>query len=120
MTAPRRRILTSGTDPDPRFTLANERTFLAWIRTALGTIAAGIAVDVFAADVVSDPWRRVVALVLIALGTVIAGASVAHWYRVESALRARRRLPLPLLAPMLVAGIVAAGIIVAIILIVRL
>ena len=30
--------------PDIRFTLANERTFLAWLRTAIGLIAAGVAV----------------------------------------------------------------------------
>ncbi|MBM4509720.1 DUF202 domain-containing protein, partial [Rhodococcus hoagii] len=31
-----------GEDPDPRFTLANERTYLAWVRTGLGLIAAAV------------------------------------------------------------------------------
>jgi len=31
-------------EPDYRFTLANERTFLAWQRTALGLLAAAVAV----------------------------------------------------------------------------
>ena len=31
-------------EPDYRFTLANERTFLAWERTALGLLAAAVAV----------------------------------------------------------------------------
>jgi hypothetical protein len=31
-------------EPDYRFTFANERTFLAWIRTALALIAGGVAV----------------------------------------------------------------------------
>lgn len=31
-------------EPDYRFTLANERTFLAWIRTALALLAGGVAV----------------------------------------------------------------------------
>jgi putative membrane protein len=31
-----------GTEPDYRFTLANERTFLAWIRTALALLAGGV------------------------------------------------------------------------------
>ncbi len=29
----RPRAFREGEDPDPRFTLANERTYLAWVRT---------------------------------------------------------------------------------------
>ena len=32
---------------DYRFLLANERTFLAWMRTALGLIAGGVALEQF-------------------------------------------------------------------------
>ena len=32
-----------GTEPDPRFSLANERTFLAWFRTGITLLALGIA-----------------------------------------------------------------------------
>ena len=39
-----RQVYAVGTEPDPRFTFANERTFLAWIRTALGFLAAGVAI----------------------------------------------------------------------------
>ena len=39
-----RRVYDHGEDPDPRFSFANERTFLAWIRTGLGFLAAGVAV----------------------------------------------------------------------------
>ncbi|WP_143342795.1 YidH family protein, partial [Crossiella equi] len=39
------RVYGVGEEPDPRFTLANERTFLAWIRTSLGLMAAGVAVE---------------------------------------------------------------------------
>jgi putative membrane protein len=34
-----------GEAPDYRFSLANERTFLAWIRTGLGFFVAAIAID---------------------------------------------------------------------------
>jgi putative membrane protein len=43
------KLLPGGTEPDPRFTLANERTFLAWIRTSLALLAGGIAVEAFTA-----------------------------------------------------------------------
>ena len=39
-----RRVYAAGSEPDPRFTFANERTFLAWIRTGLGFLAAGVAI----------------------------------------------------------------------------
>ena len=42
-----RRVFPEGTEPDPRFTLANERTFLAWMRTALAFIAGGVALEAF-------------------------------------------------------------------------
>jgi putative membrane protein len=46
-----RRVYEVGDEPDPRFTLANERTFLAWIRTALALIAAGVALEAIAVPV---------------------------------------------------------------------
>ncbi len=116
MSAPRRRLLADGTDPDPRFTLANERTFLAWIRTALAFIAAGVAVEAFAADVLPGMLREVVGLGLVALGTALAAGSFVRWYRVESALRAGRQLPLPVLAPVIAVVLLAAGVAVALVL----
>lgn len=50
-----RRLLPDGEEPDARFTLANERTFLAWIRTALAFIAGGIAVEAFTGDLFPPP-----------------------------------------------------------------
>ena len=46
----RQRLLGEGNEPDVRFSLANERTFLAWIRTALALLAGGIAVEAFTGD----------------------------------------------------------------------
>ena len=43
----RDRLAAIGSDPDPRFTFANERTFLAWNRTALAFVAAGLAAAEF-------------------------------------------------------------------------
>ena len=40
---PRGKWWLAGKTPDYRFTLANERTFLAWIRTALALMAGAVA-----------------------------------------------------------------------------
>lgn len=107
----RRRLLGDGEDPDPRFTLANERTLLAWIRTALAIIAAGIAVEAFGDTVLPAPWDRIVAVGLLLVGTAIAITSPIRWYRVESALRNHRPLPLPAIAALLSAAITIVALI---------
>ena len=66
------RVLGGGTEPDPRFTLANERTFLAWIRTSLAFLAGGIAVEAFTDDLFPAPVRTVLAGVLLLLGVLIS------------------------------------------------
>lgn len=72
------RLLAHGREPDPRFTLANERTFLAWIRTALAFLAGGVAVEAFAADVFADPYRTVISVLTISVGLLISvGAACA-------------------------------------------
>jgi putative membrane protein len=75
-----------GEDPDPRFTFANERTFLAWNRTALALVAAGLAV----AQLLrfgSGAARLIVALPLIVLGAVVSLTSYQRWERNERAMR---------------------------------
>lgn len=85
-----------GEDPDPRFTFANERTFLAWNRTALALIGGGLAAGQLL-DFDSDVVRLLVALPPIALGGVLALTSYRRWEANERAMRLRR--PLPTLGP---------------------
>lgn len=99
-----RRILGGGTEPDPRFTLANERTFLAWIRTALAFLAGGIAVEAFTGEVFPEPMRTFLSVVLLVLGVLISGGAALRWVGVERSLRRQAPLPLPLIAPLLGAG----------------
>jgi putative membrane protein len=80
-----------GESPDYRFTLANERTFLAWIRTSLALMAAGVAVVQFVPGL--QVLRVVLGLLLICLGGVLAGVSYGHWERAERAMRLGARLP---------------------------
>jgi inner membrane protein YidH len=81
-----------GSDPDPRFTFANERTYLAWNRTALALIAGGLAVAQFVKVGVAGA-QLIVALPLIALGAFMSYRSYHHWQRNEQALRLAQSLP---------------------------
>ena len=96
--------LGGGTDPDPRFTLANERTFLAWIRTSLALVAGGIAVEAFTSGLFTPEIRKTVAVLLLLLGLVTGGGSFFRWLNVERAMRRQAPLPAPLIAPILAAG----------------
>lgn len=111
------RALGGGTEPDPRFTLANERTFLAWIRTSLAMVAGGIAVEAFTSELFTPEVRKTVAVLLLLLGLVTGGGSFFRWLNVERAMRRQAPLPLPLIAPILAAGgaLVAAVLIVFVI-----
>ncbi|KAA1428678.1 YidH family protein [Nocardioides antri] len=97
----RRRLLGGDAEPDPRFTLANERTFLAWIRTSLAVIAAAVATDAVMVDVWPDAVRQGIAVLLLAAGTAISASAAVRWLAVERALRTGRPLPLSPLVPML-------------------
>ena len=76
---------------DPRFTFANERTFLAWNRTALALIAAGLAAAQFLKFNLHG-LRLIIAVPLIVLGAVLALASFLHWEDSERAMRLRQPL----------------------------
>lgn len=79
---------------DARFTLAAERTLLAWVRTSLGFIAAGMAVVYVARDRVSHPGLEVVlGLMLVTLGCTIAILGASRWRQTERALRGDGRMP---------------------------
>ncbi|MEZ0339348.1 YidH family protein [Mycobacterium sp. pV006] len=85
--------MNSDQEPDYRFTLANERTFLAWIRTALALIAAGIAVVQFVPSFGIAGVRHGLSLTLTALGGVLAVMAVRRWYQVQAAMRRDEDLP---------------------------
>nr|WP_202803504.1 DUF202 domain-containing protein [Rhodococcus sp. JVH1] len=110
-------MLPGQNEPDPRFTLANERTFLAWIRTSLALLAAGIAVEAFATELFADPVRRVVATSLLLLGLALSVGSGVRWLRVERAIRQQAPLPIPSIAFLLLSlgGAVAAATFIAVV-----
>jgi putative membrane protein len=97
-----------GEEPDPRFTFANERTFLAWSRTALALIAAGLA----AAQLLHFEYggvRFIIAIPLIVLGAVAAFHSYRHWETNERRLRLRLPLSYSPVGQIVAVGIVVIG-----------
>jgi putative membrane protein len=97
-----------GTEPDARFTFANERTFLAWSRTALALVVAGLAIVQLLPPFAGVPWgRHAIAIPLIVLGAVISVASYLELQRNQRALRRREPLPRSLM-PAILAGSIAA------------
>ncbi len=112
MTSPFRRSdpRAVGTQPDYRFTLANERTFLAWIRTSLALGAGGLG----AIHLIDNFYgQEVIGLALLALSFITASTSYRRWAANEQSLRLGAPLP-PSLLPRIVAigtallGLVAA------------
>ena len=102
-----------GEEPDPRFSLANERTFLAWVRTALALFAAGVALE--ALEVPIQPGFRVAAAaVFVLLGLLAAVQGWVGWMSTERSLREQRALPGPRLGVGLVAGILVAVVLIVI------
>jgi len=99
-----RRLQQTGREPDPRFTFANERTFLAWNRTALALIAAGLAVAQFLHFNLHE-LRLVIAVPLIVLGAALAVASYLHWEDGERAMRLRQPLRYSWMPRVLAGGI---------------
>ncbi|MDT7655553.1 MAG: putative rane protein, partial [Pseudonocardiales bacterium] len=80
-------------EPDYRFTLANERTFLAWIRTALALIAGGVAVVQLVPAFGIPEARYALGVLLIAGGGLLAALAVRRWQRVQAAMRRDAALP---------------------------
>jgi putative membrane protein len=98
-------------EPDARFTYANERTFLAWNRTALALIATGVAATQLLPKIQGNWGRRLLGLPLIALGALVAGESLRHWRANQEAMRRGQPLPKSTMPVVLTSGIVTISLI---------
>jgi putative membrane protein len=83
----------AGSDPDYRFTLANERTFLAWFRTALSLTAGGVAVVQLVPALAFPAALRLLGILLTVAGGGLSLAAVLRWRRVQAAMRRGEDLP---------------------------
>ncbi|OZC48227.1 hypothetical protein CH267_25270 [Rhodococcus sp. 06-621-2] len=79
--------------PDERFTLASERTFLAWMRTSLGLLAGGIAIVHLVPDFSTGWVRTTLGLVLIGMAASAAVVGLRRWLQVRRALQAGAPMP---------------------------
>lgn len=105
--------------PDYRFILANERTFLAWQRTALGLLAATVALWQLVPGSVVHATQYILSTTLGLLAIVSAGAGLLRWWRVDRAIRCAEHLPHHRI-PVLLAGVLTIlGLIVAALAIIR-
>jgi inner membrane protein YidH len=95
-----------GTEPDARFTFANERTFLAWNRTALALVVAGLAIAQLLPPFPGVPFgRHLLAVPLICLGAIVSIAGYLEWRRDQRALRLGQPLRPSLLPKVLAVSI---------------
>jgi putative membrane protein len=97
-----------GTEPDPRFTFANERTFLAWSRTALALVVAGLGIIQLLPPFPRVPWgRHVLGLPLIIFGAIVAVTAYGEWAKSQRAMRRGEPLPRSIM-PWLLTVVVSA------------
>ena len=103
-------------DPDYRFTLANERTFLAWFRTALALIAGGVAVVQLIPQLAFPGARHALGVLLTLTGGALSLAAVVRWRRVQSAMRRGQDLPPTRIPALLGLGLAALTVVVVVLL----
>src|ERR687893_1392447 len=102
--------------PDYRFTLANERTLLAWLRTGLALVAGGVAVAEFAPDLGVRWGSAAVAVALVLTGAAAAMGGYVRWRRNGEAIAEDRPLPPGRVLPALVAAVAAVLVVVTVLL----
>lgn len=110
-------VFDAGTEPDARFSLANERTFLAWVRTGLALLAGGVALEGLGLGIHSG-FRLSASVLLIVAGLATPIQAWIGWKQTERALRLAQPLPdSPLTLPLaIVLGVVGALVLVGVLL----
>jgi putative membrane protein len=103
-----------GDEPDYRFTLANERTFLAWIRTALALAAGGLAAVSLLDDVALG---ETLGILLLTLSFLTASSAYRRWALNERAMRLHEPLPTSRLPMVMAVGTAVVAIVAAIVLV---
>jgi putative membrane protein len=100
---------TEGEAPDYRASLANERTLLAYTRTALAFAVAGAAV--IGTPLLTDgpAWLALVGVLPVVAGALVAVGARRRYLDSERAMRTGAPLPPPLLAVRTSTGVAVAA-----------
>jgi putative membrane protein len=106
-------------EPDYRFTLANERTFLAWQRTALGLLAATVALLQLVPGPAVQGTQYILSTALGVLAVVSTGAGLLRWRQVDRAIRCSERLPHNRTPALLASGLAVLGLVVSLLAVVK-
>ena len=108
-----------GEEPDYRFSLANERTFLAWIRTALALLAGGVLLDQFSTKLGPHAAILGLAIALGSLAALLGAMAYVRWRANEIAMRHSRPLPGTMAIPLIAAITVGVGAVIAVLLVIQ-
>ena len=101
----------TGKAPDYRFSLANERTFLAWIRTTLALLAGALGINQFVEELASTVLRNIIAAAISTIAGLMSIYAYWRWARNEGAMRQGKELPYtPFLLWISLATLLLAGI----------
>lgn len=101
---------SGGNEPDPRWTLANERTLLAYERTALGLLVAGLAASGSRALGDAPLWFAALGIPFVVLAAAVALEGRRRFLTTQEAMRTGAPLEAPRVAGFLPWGIaVIAG-----------
>lgn len=98
-------------EPDYRFTLANERTFLAWQRTSLGLLAAAVAVVQFMPELTVPGLRHILGVAVGIMAILTAVAGLHRWAQVDRAMRRDEPLPRATMPAYLTGGLAGMGLV---------
>ncbi|MDA3921843.1 MAG: DUF202 domain-containing protein [Salinisphaera sp.] len=96
-------------EPDYRFTLANERTFLAWIRTALALLAGSVAIVQLVPEFGIPEGRKAIAAILGVVSVAVVAGSALRWRASQKAMRCDAPLPSTLMPWLLALGLMVVG-----------
>jgi len=105
------RLLQEGTEPDPRFVLANERTFLAWVSVALALVSVGVGLESLALAL-EPTLRKAASVLLVVAGIASAAYSWLSWLANERALRREQPLPRSAFTVALALAVLAAAVLI--------
>lgn len=108
-----------GEEPDYRFSLANERTFLAWIRTSLALLAGGVLLEQFSTKLGPHIVVVILAIILGVLAALLSGLAYVRWRANEIAMRHSRRLPGTMAIPLIAATALGIAAVIALLLAVQ-